>query len=85
MGFELLLAFLRVGCLGPGVFATSEGLNIINNIGMIFNPSGHMCGSGAMCDELHVLMECSALADTRISFAQLIAECSGIMAKLVWV
>ena len=43
-----------------------------------------MCGSGAMCDERHVLMECSALADLKVAFAALIAECSGIMAKLVW-
>ena len=37
-----------------------------------------------MCDERHVLMECSALADLRVAFAPLIAECSGIMARLVW-
>ena len=37
-----------------------------------------------MCDERHVLMECSALLDLRVTFAPLIAEASGIMARLVW-
>ena len=32
----------------------------------------------------HVLMECSALLDLRVAFAPLIAEASGIMARLVW-
>ena len=44
----------------------------------------HMCHSGAICDERHVLMECSALLDLRVAFAPLIAEASGIMARLVW-
>ena len=44
----------------------------------------HMCHSGAVCDERHVLMECSALLDLRVAFAPLIAEASGIMARLVW-
>ena len=44
----------------------------------------HMCHSGAICDERHVLMECSALLDLRVTFAPLIAEASGIMARLVW-
>ena len=38
-----------------------------------------------MCDERHVLMECSAPVDLRVlrdAFALLIAEASGIMAKL---
>ena len=44
----------------------------------------HMCHSGALCDERHVLLECPALGDLRSQYAPLIAESSGIMAKLVW-
>ena len=39
---------------------------------------------GALCDERHVLLECPALGDLRSQYAPLIAESSGIMAKLVW-
>ena len=34
--------------------------------------------------ERHVLLECPALADLRDEFSPLIAECSGVMARLVW-
>ena len=44
----------------------------------------HMCWSGVMCDEQHVLLECSALVDLRVTPAPFIAESLGIMVKLVW-
>ena len=44
----------------------------------------HMCHSGAICDERHVPTECSGLLDLRVAFSPLIAEASGIMARLVW-
>ena len=31
-----------------------------------------------------MLLECPALADLRAEFSPLIAECSGVMARLVW-
>ena len=42
------------------------------------------CAAGALGDERHLLLECPALADVRTEFSQLIAHCSGIMARLVW-
>ena len=44
----------------------------------------HMCHSGALCDERHILLECPALGDLRSQYAPLIAESSGVMAQLVW-
>ena len=44
----------------------------------------HMCRSGALCDERHILLECPALGDLRSQYAPLIAESSGVMAQLVW-
>ena len=44
----------------------------------------HMCHSGALCDERHILLECPALGDLRSQFAPLVAESSGVMAQLVW-
>ena len=35
-------------------------------------------------DERHMLLECPALADLRDEFSPLVAECSGVMARLVW-
>ena len=35
-------------------------------------------------DERHVLLECPALADLRAESSPLVAECSGVMARLVW-
>ena len=43
-----------------------------------------LCRTGALGDERHLLLECPALADVRTEFSQLIAHCSGIMARLVW-
>ena len=43
-----------------------------------------LCHAGALGDERHLLLECPALADVRTQFSQLIAHCSGIMARLVW-
>ena len=43
-----------------------------------------LCRTGALGDERHLLLECPALADVRTEFSQLIARCSGIMARLVW-
>ena len=35
-------------------------------------------------DERHMLLECPALADLRDEYSSLVAECSGVMARLVW-
>ena len=43
-----------------------------------------VCHAGALGDERHLLPECPALADVRTQYSQLIAHCSGIMARLVW-
>ena len=43
-----------------------------------------LCHTGALGDERHMLPECSALADLRDKFSPLVAECSGVMARLVW-
>ena len=42
-----------------------------------------LCHAGALSDERHLLLECPALADVRTQFIQLIAHCSGIMARVV--
>ena len=39
--------------------------------------------AGALGDERHLLLECPTLTDVRIQFSQLIAHCSGVMARLV--
>ena len=39
----------------------------------------HMCRSGALCDERHILLECPALGDLRSQYAPLIAESSGVI------
>ena len=33
---------------------------------------------------MHMLLECPALADLRDEFSPLVAECSDVMARLVW-
>ena len=43
-----------------------------------------LCHTGALGDERHMLLECPALADLRDEFSPLVAECSGVMARLVW-
>ena len=43
-----------------------------------------LCHTGALGDERHVLLERLALADLRGKFSPLVAECSGVMARLVW-
>ena len=43
-----------------------------------------LCHTGALGDEGHMLLKCPALADLRDDFSFLIAECSGVMARLVW-
>ena len=43
-----------------------------------------LCHAGALGDERHLLLECPALTDDRSQFSQLIAHCSGIMARLLW-
>ena len=40
--------------------------------------------TGALGDERHLLLECPALAGVRTQFSQLIAQSSGVMARLVW-
>ena len=43
-----------------------------------------LCHTGALCDERHMLLECPALADLRDEYSPLVAECTGVMARLVW-
>ena len=43
-----------------------------------------LCHTGALDDERHMLLECPALADLRDEYSPLVAECSGVMARLVW-
>ena len=43
-----------------------------------------LCHNGALGDERHMLLECPALADLIDEFSSLIADCSGVMARLVW-
>ena len=43
-----------------------------------------LCHTGALGDERHILLECPALADLRDEYSPLVAECSGVMARLVW-
>ena len=43
-----------------------------------------LCHTGALSDEMHMLLECPALADLRDEYPLLVAECSGVMARLVW-
>ena len=44
-----------------------------------------VCRTGALGDERHLLLECPALADVRVQFSQLIAQSSGVVARLAWV
>ena len=45
-----------------------------------------LCHTEALGDERHtaVLLECPALADLRDEYSPLVAECSGVMARVVW-
>ena len=43
-----------------------------------------ICHTEALGDERHMLMGCPALADLRDEFSPLVAECSDVMARLVW-
>ena len=43
-----------------------------------------LCHTGALGDERHMLLECPALADLRDEYSPLVADCSGVMARLVW-
>ena len=43
-----------------------------------------LCHTGTLGDERHMLLECPALADLRDEYSPLVAECSGVMARLVW-
>ena len=43
-----------------------------------------LCHTGALGDERHMLLECPALADLREEYSPLVAECLGVMARLVW-
>ena len=43
-----------------------------------------LCHTGALGDERHMLLECPALADLRDEYFPLVAECSRVMARLVW-
>ena len=41
-----------------------------------------LCHTGALGDERHMLLECSALSDLRAQFSKLNADCLGVMARL---
>ncbi len=43
-----------------------------------------LCHTGALGDERHMLLECSALSDLRAEFSTLVSACSGVMARLMW-
>ena len=43
-----------------------------------------LCHTGALGDERQMLLECPALADLRDEFSTLVAECAGVIARLVW-
>ena len=43
-----------------------------------------LCQIGALGDERHVLLKCPSLANLRDKFSPLVAECSGVIARLVW-
>ena len=45
-------------------------------------PGQSLCHAAS--DERHLLLEWPALADVRNQYSQLIARCSGIMARLLW-
>ena len=40
--------------------------------------------TGALGNDRHMLLKCPALADLRDDCFPLVAECSGVMARLVW-
>ena len=42
-----------------------------------------LCGSGAVQDEKHVLLECRALEDVRVAYSDLLASCNGSMQSLL--
>ena len=46
--------------------------------------SADYVAQGALGDERHMLLECSALAGLRQQYSALMSECSGVMARLVW-
>ena len=43
-----------------------------------------LCHTGALGDERHMLLECSALSDLRAEFSTLVSACLGVMARLMW-
>ena len=43
-----------------------------------------LCYTGALGDERLMLLECPVLADLRDEYFSLVAECSGVVAGLVW-
>ena len=43
-----------------------------------------LCHAGALGDERRMLLECPALADLGDEYSPLVAEFSGVMARLVW-
>ena len=43
-----------------------------------------LCHTGALGALGHMLLECPALADLRDEYSPFVAECSGVMARLVW-
>ena len=45
---------------------------------------GKLCHAGALGDEVHLLLECSALASIKGQFSQLSGRSSGVMTRLAW-
>ena len=80
------LSLLTQDCSGAmtGLVCTKDELVVSNHLLRIDLCLGLMCHTGALGDERHMLLECPALADLRDEFSPLIAECSGVMARLVW-
>ena len=72
---------VRQGCpLSPtlfGLFFEREKLHYVHSASLAYE-------AGALGDERHMLLECPALADLRDEYSPLVAECSGVMARLVW-
>ena len=51
---------------------------------MVLPDSSIVQHAGALGDERHMLLECSALSDLRAEFSTLVSACSGVMARLMW-
>ena len=90
-GLQVLLDSMNQFCVGLGLVISTTKTEVV-----VFNGPGRhlrlprhrrvcrLCHTGALGDERHMLLECPALADLRDEYSPLVAECSGVMARLVW-